>query len=259
MGSSTRIVFYIITLVLLFVVVVILFGQSGAWEDLKEAVLGTIEFSEKVLPTVKVGLEEQKADVSIPDVHQKEIEKLRAAMQGMLGKGKENCFANYGKLPDLGEQGTSLTLELKDDKTTLTVRGGAGGKQIITGLYQEFSGMKPCVIAGTFGESKNFFDYFINGKEKLIHPYYRAVNSVTIFYSTQGFNGNRISAADANVVNKLEDDGWLFTPDGQNVCFFPTNDVSDFDDGGIDNDYFTEEQENSIPQRITEGKLKLCT
>ena len=261
MGAATRIVFYIIPLVLLIVVVVILFGESGAWEDLKDAVLGTIAFSEKVLPTVKVGLEEQKADVSIPDVHKKEIEKLSAAMKSMLGKGKENCFADYGKLSDLGEKGTSLTFESKGDKTVLTVRGGAGGKQIITDLYQEFSGMNPCVIAGTFGESRNFFDYFINDKEKLIHPYYRAVSSVTIFYSTQGFNGNRISSADAQLINKLEDNGWLFTPDGQNVCFFPTNDVSDFDNGGIDNDYFTEEQENSIPQRIAEGaegKLKLC-
>ncbi len=258
MGAATRIVFYIIPLVLLIVVIVILFGQSGAWEDLKDAVLGTIAFSEKVLPTVKVGLEEQKADVSIPDVHKKEIEKLSAAVKSMLGKGKENCFANYGGFSDLGEQGTSLAFELKGDKTALTVLGGAGGGQIITPLYPEFPGMKPCVIAGTFGESKNFFDYFISGKENLIHPYYRGVNSITIFYSTQRFNGNRISAADAKIVNKLEDKGWLFTPDGQNVCFFPTNDVSDFDNGGIDNDYFTEEQKNSIPQRITEGKLKLC-
>ena len=260
MGAATRIVFYIIPLVLLIVVIVILFGQSGAWEDLKDAVLSTIKFSEKVLPTVKVGLEEQKADVSIPDVHKKEIEKLSAAMKSMVGKGKENCFANYGGLSDWGEQGTSLTFESKGDKTTLTVRGGAGGKQIITDLYQEFPGMKPCVIAGTFGESKNFFDYFINDKEKLVHPYYRGVSSINIFYSTQGFfNRNRISAADAKVVNKLEDNGWLFTPDGQKVCFFPTNDVSDSDTDGIDINYFTEEQENSIPQRITEGKLKLCT
>lgn len=255
MGAATRIVFYIIPLVLLLVVVVILFGESGAWEDLKDAVSG----AQKFLPEVKVGLEEQKADVSIPDVHKKEIEKLQATLESMVGEGKENCFANYGKLSDLGEQGTSLTFESKDNKTTLTVRGGAGGKQTITGLYHEFSGMKPCVIAGTFGESKNFFDNFIYGKEKLIHPYYRGVSSLTIFYSTQGFNGNRISAADAQVVNKLEDNGWLFTPDGQNVCFFPTNDASDFDDDGIDNDYFTEEQENSIPQRIAEGKLKLCS
>ncbi len=265
MGAATRIIFYLIPLVFLIIVTVIFFGQKGAWEDLKDAVLSAKE----IFPEVKVGLEEQKADVSIPALHQEQIGKLLETIKSMLGPGKENCFANYGGFTDLGEKGTSLTLELKGDKTILTVRGGAGGKQIITDLYQEFSAVVPCAIAGPGDVSERFFNYFIKGEEKLLYPYYHPVNSLAIFYGARGGDGNRISVGDfdSDTVNdeadNLEDNGWLFTPDGQHICFFPTNKISNFDDDGIANEWFTPGEENSIPNRIKEGKkegkVKLCS
>ncbi|MBI2581641.1 hypothetical protein HYV87_00745 [Candidatus Woesearchaeota archaeon] len=256
MSIATRIIFYVIPLLLLVVVSLVFFGQSGAWEDLKDAVLG----ASKLLPEVKVGLEEQKAEVSIPDTHRESVGRIENTINNMLGSGKENCFAKYGKLSELGEAGTSLTFELKGDKTSLTVRGGSGGKQIITDLYAEFTKMKPCVIAGPGRITENFRNYFLLAEEPLLHPYYHPVSSLTFFYSTSGVNENSISVPELGLVNDLNDNGYLFTPDGEHICFFPTNDFGD-DDEGLADVVFTQEgffSEESIPTRIKEGKLKSC-
>ena len=256
MGIATRIILYILPLLLLVVVGLVFFGQGGAWEDLKDAVLG----ASKLLPEIKVGLDEQKAEVSIPDLHRESVGRIENTINNMLGSGKENCFANDGKLPELGEAGTSLTFELKGDKTSLTVQGGSGGKQMITDLYSEFENMKPCVIAGPGRITENFRDYFLLAEEPLLHPYYRPVSSLTLFYSTSGVNENSISIPELGLVNDLNDNGYLFTPDGEHICFFPTNDFGDDNDGLADaaftqSGFFSEE---SIPVRIKEGKLKSC-
>lgn len=248
MGTASKIFMILVPLAFFFLVMVILFGGEGLVNGMKKAILGIKE----VLPDVSVGLEEQKAEVTIPDVHRAEIFKLRQTIQGMLKFGNKDCFANYGGISELGEAATSLTLQLQGDKTLLTVYGGAGGKQIITDLSTEFLAMKPCVIAGEGGTSENFFKHFIDGEE-LIYPYFSPVKSLTILSST-----NDINIPDLNLVNDLEDNGWLFTPDGEHICFFPTNKVADYDNAGIDNDYFTLEEENSIQNRINAGKLQQC-
>ncbi len=272
MATVSRIISYIIPLVLLVLVGVIFLSEAGAWGDLKEAVLSIGEVLNDFLPKFSIGLEEQKAEVAIPDEHQQSIVKLTETISSMLGPGKENCFANYGSFPDLGEGGTSLAFESKSDHTALTVYGGAGGKQIITGLYKEIPSMKPCVIAGTFGESDRFFEHFLIGG-KLEHPYYRAVNFLTIYYTSgAGIDGNHIYVADfgSEPVNdegdNLEDGGWLFTPDGEHICFFPTDKsglVFETSDDGMASAIFLEKRvvskERTIRYRINIGELKLCS
>lgn len=253
MGVASKIFLYLVPLVLLIVISAILFGGEGLFTKVKEAVLSAKDY----LPSFSLGLEEQKADVSIPDVHRAEIIKLRETIAGMIGAGKENCFANYGALSELGEAGTSFVFNLENGKTFLTVFGGAGGKQVITDLSGEVQGMKPCVIAGPSGESEHFFKHFMQGQE-LIYPYFSQVNSLSISYNTQAVNENTVAAPELELENDLDDQGWLFTPDGEQICFFPTNDVSDYGDEGIDNDYFTRGQKNSVPNRIDEGALKMC-
>lgn len=252
---------FLIPLVILFVVLAILFRpEEGLFDKVKGLILGAKE----VLPKVSVGLEEQKADVTIPDAHREEIMRLGNTVKGMIKSGNENCFANAGSLSDLGEGGTSLEFDLRGEKTLLTVSGGAGGKQTIADLATEFPGMKPCVIAGKGGISKNFFTHFIGGKE-LYYPYFKEVNSLTIWYGTSGADGNRVSVEESepDTVNdendNFENEGWLFTPDGQHICFFPTNKVANYDDDGIDNDYFSLSEKNSIQSRINQGELQLCS
>lgn len=260
MSTVSKVFMFIIPLVVLIVVLSILFRpEEGLFEKVKGLILGAKE----VLPKVSIGLEEQKAEVTISDVHRKEIIQLKDVIEGMVNIGNENCFANAGPLSDLGEKETSFKFELQGDKTMFTVYGGAGGKQIITDLSTEFTAVKPCVIAGKGGISKNFFTSFIEGEE-LSSPYFKEVNSLTISYGTSGDNGNRIRVGDfdSDTVNdegdNLENDGWLFTPDGLHICFFSTNKVANYDDDGIDNDYFTLGEENSIKNRIDQGKLKYC-
>ncbi len=255
----------LIPIVFLFLILAIFFRGEGLLSKVKEAILGAKE----VLPKVSVGLEEQKAEVTIPDEHREQILDLQKTIVFMLsGKGRgvprENCFAEDGVFSDLGEGGTSLKFELRGDKTVLTVSGGAGGKQIITDLSTEFPSMKPCVIAGEGDVSKNFLAHFVEEKE-LYSPYFTSVNSLTIWYGTSGYNGNRISVGgfDSDTVNdegnNLENGGLLFTPDGEHICFFPTNKVPDYDDDGIDNDYFESVKENSLQNRLNQGKLSYCS
>ncbi len=261
MGAVSKVLFILIPLVFLFVVLAIFFGGDGLFGKVKEAILGAKE----VLPEVSIGLEEQKAEVTIPDVHREEILNLQKAIVFLLsGKGREvareNCFANYGRFSALGEEGTSIIFESQGDNTTMIVLAGSGGKQKISDLSVEFPGMKPCVIAGKGGISENFYDHFID-EEQLIHPYYTEVNSVRIFGG--GFDYNGINIPELDLQSNLEDGGVLFTPDGEHICFFPTNLIGDgihnYGESGIDNDYFTSDEENSIPNRIKQGKLQKCS
>ncbi|MDP3698174.1 MAG: hypothetical protein Q8R47_01165 [Nanoarchaeota archaeon] len=252
MGVVSKVFMMLIPLVVLFVVLAILFRpEEGLFDKAKGLILG----AKDVLPTVSVGLEEQKADVTIPDVHREEIFKLRQTIQGMLGSGNKNCFANYGGISDLGEGGTSLKFDVRGDKTLLTVSGGAGEGQTIADLAAEFPRMKPCVIAGEGGTSKNFFTHFIEEKQ-LMYPYFTPVNSLSIFGGGSDYNG--INIPELSLQSNLEDGGWLFTPDREHVCFFPTNKVANYDDDGIDNNYFALGEENSIQNRINQEKLQYC-
>ena len=54
MGYATKLVFYIIPLILLMVVVTIFFGQSGVWEDLKGTILETKNVAPNITSFVKV-------------------------------------------------------------------------------------------------------------------------------------------------------------------------------------------------------------
>ncbi|MDO8510840.1 MAG: hypothetical protein Q7S55_01615 [Nanoarchaeota archaeon] len=261
MGTASKVFMFLIPLVVLIVVLAILFRpEEGLFDKAKGLILG----AKDVLPKISVGLEEQKAEVTIPDAHREEIILLGDTIKGMLKLGNKNCFSNAGTMSDLGEGGTSLEFDLRGDKTLLTVSGGAGGKQTIADLAAEFPGLKPCVIAGEGGISKNFFTHFIDEKE-LYYPYFKEASSLTIWYGTSGADGNRISVGgfDSGTVNdendNFENEGWLFTPDGQHVCFFPTNKVANYDDDGIDNDYFSLGEKNSIQFRIDQGELQLCS
>ncbi|MEK6900349.1 MAG: hypothetical protein AABX05_04470 [Nanoarchaeota archaeon] len=264
---SSKIFFLVIPLVFLIIVLVAFFGPESAWEELK-SVISTVK---DILPTVKVGLDVQKADVSIPAEHRAAIIQMADTINAMLKPGKKDCFSNYGKLPDLGEKGTSINFELSDsgDKTILTVRGGSGGDLVITDLRREFPGMAPCVIAGPDNAAEHFFDWFIKdgekfGKDLVTSPYYTEVSWVNIFYGTSGNNGNRINMRDlpegsvSGKSDNFENNGWIFTPNGKDICFFPTNFVYDTDFEGIDNNIFIEGEEDSIPHRVTLGKLDRC-
>ena len=84
MATVSRIISYIIPLVLLVLVGVIFLSDTGAWGDMKEAVLSVGDVLSDFLPKFSIGLEEQKAEVSIPDEHQQKIIKLTETISSML-------------------------------------------------------------------------------------------------------------------------------------------------------------------------------
>src|SRR3989344_3480008 len=260
MGVVSKVFFILVPLVFVLLVLTILFINDGGGllGEVKEAILG----AKDVLPKVSVGLEEQKAEVTIPDEHREQILNLQKAIVLMLsgkarGVPRENCFADYGGFSALGEEGgTSLTFESRGDKAVMKVFAGSGGKQTIDDLSAEFPGMKPCVIAGEGAVSEHFFKHFIK-EEQLIYHYFSPVNSLRISGTDSDTNG--INIPELDLQNDLEDGGWLFTPDGEHICFFPTNLVSDYDDTGIDNNFFIRDRLYSIPSKIKEGKLNLCS
>lgn len=293
MSTTSTVLKIILPLAFFLIVIAIIFGGSGLFNDAKEAILSAKDF----LPKLSLGLEEQKADVTIPDAHREEVTWMTNTIFGMLKSGNDNCFANYG-IAAQSEAKTTLTFVRQEnqDKTTLKVESGAGGKQQITTLHTDFPVMKLCVIAGPDREADNFFYNFIeqrtaadafSGTEggsaedqgqggaggadssdqtedattedvttQLRKHYFREVSSLVISYS----EGKRtISVPDLSIENEdIEDQGWLFTPEGEHICFFPTNSVTDYSESGIDNNYFTAEEANSIPNNIKNGKLRAC-
>ncbi len=258
MGVASKIIFYVLPIVFLLVVLVIFFGESGAWEELKATILDLKRF----LPEMGMGAEELGAEISIPEIHQAQILSLSKTIFTMLGKGKENCFANYGGFSELGkEEGTSILINSEGNKTVLTVGGGAGGKQMLTELRTEFPGMKPCVIAGRGRVAEHFFNFFIEEEKQLVYPYFQPVDALTIYYQSKSGKrkGNSIAFLDIGLGDNFEDGGWLFTPDGEHICFFPTNWVFNYGESGIANEWFTDGEVNSIPNLIKQGKLKLCS
>jgi hypothetical protein len=233
------------------VVVTIFFGQSGVWEDLKETILET----KKVAPDLGFGDNELNSSQYLtPKKHRDKIEKLSKLInETMLKEGNTNCFVKGPVFEDLtdGDEKTSFSfVRMPGEKSKLVVHSGAGGKQIDTSMQYEFEGMVPCVIAGSEEITKNFVSRFFTNPSSNGGDYYRPVSAITFSYK-EGIttdDGNGISVADfgEDPVNdegdNMENNGWLFTPGGKQICFFPTNKATNADDDGIDNDFFDNPQ-----------------
>jgi hypothetical protein len=264
MVAMNKIISYAISMILLIIILMVFFAQSGMWEDLKDI----ISDAEEVIPDdikAGIGLEGISAEIALPEDKRSEILVLVDTIESMIGK--EECFLDGVDFSDLGD--VSLELEKVGDNMTIMIMGGAGGKQIITDFKFEIEGVQPCVIAGIRDTSENFKNYYLFDEEKT-EPLFQPVNKIMIKYSTDGFNGNRMFVPELgedvvnDQTNNMLNGGWLFTPDGKNICFFPTRGVTSPlspEDGLYDN-FFTESitRKNSIPKMIVqpENRVKHC-
>lgn len=248
------------------------FGPEGTFEKVDSSV-GTI--TEDYLAQGDSTFEDP-TKVSILDRHRKEILELNDTIHEMLHSGKRDCFANYGGFSELNEEGTSIvmTYNSQEDTTEFSVYGGAGGKQIVTDLLFSIEGMTPCVIAGTEEIADAFFTKFID-KGQINGRYYTSVNSLKISYD-QGTGWSGATCGDGNKIfvpefgndavndecDNFEEGGWLFTPDGKNICFFPTVDEEDSSEDGLEDDYVQAEEsspENSINHKVARRELATCS
>jgi len=274
MEGMTKIILYIIPLIVLVLLGFFYFGPSGALDKLK----GSAETLKDYVPDVSMGADQLTAkEAGVPSDHKNAINSLKNTLEKMT-QSTGPCFAYYkeGGLPELNEQGTSITFSYDPvkDETIVTTYGGTAGKQIVTDLSFTIPKMELCVIADE-NIVKSFGDRYLNDKtwaEKLASPSdtIRKVNSIKIEYSTNKLNGHTIRAPElgADTVNdesnNLQDYGVVYTPDGSSICFFPTvygNNVCDGSDkDGLDDDCLGADpnEDISIPRQISEGKLKKC-
>ncbi|MBT4434061.1 hypothetical protein HOD05_02470, partial [Candidatus Woesearchaeota archaeon] len=183
----------------------------------------------------------------------------------MLKEGNTNCFVKGPVFDDLtdGDEKTSFSfVKMRNyqgkEKSKLVVHSGAGGKQIDTTLQYEFEGMVPCVVAGSEEITKNFVSmFFKDGPEYQL--YSRPVGSITFSYKEGAWidDENGITVADFgekpinNQGDNMNNNGWMFTPDGKNICFFPTNIYFEADEHGIKDNFFRNPTQYA--------KVKLCS
>ncbi|MFH1682176.1 MAG: hypothetical protein ABIA37_00105, partial [Candidatus Woesearchaeota archaeon] len=264
--AATKIVYYIIPLVVLVLMVMWQYGPDGLFDDLKGSVKGILN--------VSVGSEKMIAGKpTSPGNEAEAIKNLVDTIKQMAKTKDTNCFLNYGGLPEL--QGSSLTLQLKGDKLAVVVGGGAGGKQEVS--YEEISGIKPCVIAGkgnsayltksTAANSKNFADNFYDNflkdgaycqgcnnwqcPEGCKVPYWLEINTLTLSGKQIQYT-DLLGIQDFQQEKNFEDGGWLYKNNDGYVCLFPTTLTSN-DADGLDNDYTAGFGTNSILSRTSHG------
>jgi hypothetical protein len=269
----------IVALLILFVLwLMFYYNPEGGFNTVKDVVSGVSDH-------VKIGAREVHGTKPvIPEDHQKAIDELKKTMERMRDNQNNYCFARYdgvdikheeieGRFPSLGEDGTSLVLShgTNQDGVTGTSMLVLSGQREVS--YKFIPGITPCVIAGTVKDrgrdivvADKFYKAFIEGfrtweerKRVMLHDnpiHYTPVESLIITYSTSGSDGNVIRVPDfsANVVNdvreNLQDGGYLYTPDNNHVCFFPTKKIdseygcSSTGKDGLDNDCFEYEGPN---------------
>ena len=247
-------IFVIIPIVLGVILLVYYFGGPGGFAALKKSGEKLLELA----PDINVGAPEVTArKPEISRQHQEEIESLKTTLNTLMAAPAQNCFGKFSGFSDLGEKGTSLELATTAAGTSITVRGGAGGQQIIDSF--NIDGMKLCVIAGAKNVVTNFKEFFIDGKTQSvrpIEPYYTEVNSLKILYTAlfSGRNANVLEVSSLPAVhdqsNNFQSQGYLFKADQSHICFFPTDGNNE---EGLDSALFSSSGANSISSKLSRG------
>ena len=247
------------------VMIFLIIGPSNIFDKIKATAKETTKY-------VSFGADKELGvKPTIPEEHRKAIDKLVATMEQMRDSGEKNCIANYGRMPDLGEKGTGLEFKYdsKTDTTGLTILGGKEGVQEVD--HQELKGIKLCVIAGEDQNQQliagNFYSQFLDPSSLGSRgEYYLSVDSAKIFYDSGSFTdaGNRIIVSEDQIskTDNFEDDGYLFTPDGKKICFFPTLSGASCEGEyrGLQNNCFADDPSGGITvaKALSRGDLKSC-
>lgn len=247
-----KVIYYLIPLVFLVLFVMWQYGPEGLFDDMKDAVKGIVEMPQEI------GAEDVEVEeIQLSEGQLNAIDGLEQTIKSMLGSETNDCFQQYNKFPSLEENNVLLEFEYSGGETTLVVKKGEEHRLIDEVI--EIREMVPCVIAGENEEgviSENFYYTFLDEDlDNVKGSVYSSVDNVKIAFDTAGFNENRIDFGVG--FRDFEDEGWLFTPDNKHICFFPTVDGSN-DEDGLNDDWFKEKERRSISRLIKEGKLSVC-
>ena len=257
----------------LFAFIVLAMWQSGTLEEIKEVVYNIDK------PDLSVGLEEIKGEeLLLPSNVHVEAKALRSTLMAMAESENTNCFETFGGFKkDLGEEA--------DQTVTFSFTYGQDkkGEEFVDGTWVEINpyksqivdryfveGMRPCVIAGSEQLVETFINKFAK-KKSVSGKFHSPVDSINIYYNEEGYNGNAIRVsgdgfglgrAPVNGKGKnFESDGVLFKVDDEygSICFFPTNDYVDNEDGMNDDWLEDSGDEESFAYKIGHGQVTKCT
>ena len=205
MSFAEKLIFWIIPLIFLVIIVIAFFGSGSLMEEVKSA---TNKIVEKI-SLIKIGAQTTTAGkLTLPSNQQTVIDNLKATMERM--KGQQDCFYNFGVLPNLGEKGTSIVIvKINEEKSTMTINGGEEGLQEI--VTYDLEGIQPCVVNGDISG--------LDFKSKV-----NAVAQMVIAYDAPWTSSNQNRINYGTGFKDFNSQGWLYTPDGKLICFFPTAD-----------------------------------
>src|SRR3989344_5976372 len=106
MVAAEKLAIYLIPLIVLVLLGMFYYGPAGAFGKAQNITSGVIDSV-----NATVGADELSGGTpTIPNNHREAILRLNETINDMLADDKDECFANYNELPDLGEKGTSLIM-----------------------------------------------------------------------------------------------------------------------------------------------------
>ena len=247
MGFVNKLVFWIIPLIFLIIIVVAFFGEESLFDSVKRVVKGITS----IVPEVGIGAQTTPGEKPVlPADHKAAINSLRETMEAM--KGKENCVAQYKpKLPPLGKPGTSIVFEKAPVGYHVIIKGGKEGVQDILDEAFDLNDIHLCVIAGDLVAQSFYVSALTSDQGK---PTFKEINALSISFDSE----NRIQYDGGN--SELRDNGWLYTPGENNICFFPTMDSSleDYNNLGLHQKFLEGTGEGSVQYALSRT-LRLCS
>ena len=276
MVAITKLISYIIPIVVLILFLVFYYNPQGSFEKVKTVVSG-------IIGQVSVGAKQTPGEKPvIPAEQQQAIDNLKATIVKMSksDKNKNGCFGNYNPSFSLGGGeikaqgfpvlgGTSINILQEGKKMRLTVFGGADGRQEVSSEIvsdgENPLDVTPCVISGRDAAEKSvplsFYQKIIIHEEPVAGNFFLPVEEIVI-----NRNGNNKLSYNKGANINFDDGGFLCTPDGQNICFFPTKNGNFACDGndnpdGLDDDCLGEGKYSdgeSIPHFLYTGALTWC-
>lgn len=239
------------------------YGAGGFFGELKNRAYELEGF----LPNASLGMNALNASSpQLTETQESEVNGLRSTIERMLASDKTDCFDDFGGFKeDLGNGDKSSRISIDYDvsiqATQFMVRNNLGNVVKIFSVDK----MRPCVIAGSNNAAVNFYNHFYWGNE-LKEPYYTRVDGIEISYKEQwlGYSGNVIRIAgwlESEPVNKEWDNfqsNLLFKGKNNEICFFPTNKITDADFNGLNNDFFDASDTTSFTYKLQQGQLNKC-
>ena len=266
MVAITKLALYTLAIVIFIILLSFFFGSGSGFAAVKEVFSGV-----KESVNLSIGAEEVEGEKpELPKEFNEPIGNLKRTIETM--QGKEACFSEYkvtgggsnegrNGLLELGEDGVSIVFEKDGNNMQMVIFGGVGGQQEIS--REIIAKTNPCVISGEKDGNNiplNFYQRHLQKQEIATETHFLPVEKITITYDGE----NRISYNNGDLLD-FEDGGFLYTPDGKQVCFFPTKDGDGTCDGetinGLDDDCLGNAREDdlgSITKLYKAGELKVC-